>query len=105
MPRKKLPAVVGRVIEPKILALVTGVLVNDFGIPKEKITPDANTRYMLGVDSLDELDLVFALDKALAVKIPLEEWQQEPFRAGEAEGGYLVVGNLCSRLQQLVAEK
>ncbi len=31
----------------------------------------------LGIDSLDFLDIAFAIDKAFGIKMPLEQWTQE----------------------------
>jgi len=31
----------------------------------------------LGIDSLDFLDIAFAIDKAFGIKLPLEQWTQE----------------------------
>ena len=46
-------------------------------IDRETITPESHTIDDLGIDSLDFLDIVFAIDKEFGIKIPLEQWTQE----------------------------
>ena len=36
----------------------------------------------LGIDSLDFLDVAFAIDKAFGIKMPLEQWTQEVNEGG-----------------------
>jgi len=74
-------------------------------IPIEDIKPEAHAIDDLGIDSLDFLDIVFALDKKFGIKIPLEAWTQE-VNAGRAKADdYIVLENLCSRIDELVAAK
>ena len=74
-------------------------------IPRDKITPESHAINDLGIDSLDFLDIVFALDKKFGIKIPLEAWTQE-VNAGRAKADdYFVLENLCSRIDELVAAK
>ena len=46
-------------------------------IPLENIKPEAHAIDDLGIDSLDFLDIVFALDKKFGIKIPLEAWTRK----------------------------
>ena len=46
-------------------------------IPLEEITPEKNAFTDLGIDSLDFLDIAFAIDKHFGIKIPLEQWTEE----------------------------
>ncbi|MFO1184664.1 MAG: acyl carrier protein [Bauldia sp.] len=74
-------------------------------IPLEDIKAEHHAIDDLGIDSLDFLDIVFALDKKFGIKIPLEAWTQE-VNAGRAKADdYFVLGNLCSRIDELVAAK
>ena len=59
----------------------------------------------LGIDSLDFLDIVFAIDKAFGIKVPVESWTQE-VNAGTAPAEkYFVMKNLAERIDELVAAK
>ena len=59
----------------------------------------------LGIDSLDFLDIVFAVDKEFGIKIPLEAWTQEVNDGKAATEEYFVMKNLCSKIDGLVADK
>jgi acyl carrier protein len=74
-------------------------------LPLEQITPDAHAIDDLGIDSLDFLDIVFALDKKFGIKIPLEAWTQEVNAGRASVDDYFVLKNLSSRIDELVAAK
>jgi acyl carrier protein len=59
----------------------------------------------LGIDSLDFLDIVFALDKKFGIKIPLERWTEEVNEGRASVDDYFVLKNLCARIDELVAAK
>jgi len=46
-------------------------------IPRDSITPDSHAINDLGIDSLDFLDIAFAIDKAFGIKLPLEQWNRK----------------------------
>jgi acyl carrier protein len=74
-------------------------------VPIENIKPDAHAIDDLGIDSLDFLDIVFALDKKFGIKIPLEQWTQEVNQGKASVEDYFVLKNLCARIDELVAAK
>jgi acyl carrier protein len=74
-------------------------------IPLEDIKPEAHAIDDLGIDSLDFLDIVFALDKKFGIKIPLEQWTQEVNKGNASVEDYFVLKNLCARIDELVAAK
>jgi acyl carrier protein len=74
-------------------------------IPREEITPEAHAIDDLGIDSLDFLDIVFALDKKFGIKIPLEAWTAEVNDGRAQVEDYFVLKNLCARIDELVAAK
>ena len=74
-------------------------------IPIEEISPDAHAIDDLGIDSLDFLDIVFALDKKFGIKIPLEAWTQEVNEGRASVEDYFVLKNLSARIDELVAAK
>jgi acyl carrier protein len=74
-------------------------------IPIDDIKPEAHAIDDLGIDSLDFLDIVFALDKKFGIKIPLEQWTQEVNKGSASVEDYFVLKNLCARIDELVAAK
>ncbi len=52
------------------IKIVNDTLVSEFELEPAKLTPEARMREDLGLDSLDAVDLIVALEKALNVQIP-----------------------------------
>ena len=85
--------------------VVAKVISDTSEIPLEQITPEAHAIDDLGIDSLDFLDIVFALDKKFGIKIPLEAWTEEVNEGRAKVEDYFVLKNLCARIDELVAAK
>ena len=84
---------------------IADIIAETSDVPREKITPDSHVIEDLGIDSLDFLDIVFAIDKEFGIKVPVEAWTQE-VNAGQAPAGqYFVMKNLTARIDELVAAK
>ncbi|HEV7255523.1 MAG TPA: acyl carrier protein [Mesorhizobium sp.] len=84
---------------------VAQIIADTSEIPREKITPESHTIDDLGIDSLDFLDIVFAIDKEFGIKVPLEKWTQEVNDGKASTDDYFVMKNLCAKIDQLVAAK
>ena len=69
------------------------------------ITPDSHTIDDLGIDSLDFLDIVFAIDKEFGIKVPLEKWTQNVNDGKVSTEEYFLMKNLCAKIDELVAAK
>jgi acyl carrier protein len=69
------------------------------------ITPDSHTIDDLGIDSLDFLDIVFAIDKEFGIKVPLEKWTQNVNDGKVPTEEYFLMRNLCAKIDELVAAK
>lgn len=54
----------------KAIQVVNETLINEFELEPSTVVPEARMREDLGLDSLDAVDLVVALEKALKVQIP-----------------------------------
>jgi len=54
----------------EILEKVREALVEALGVDEDEITPEAKIGADLGAESIDYLDIVFRLEKALGIKIP-----------------------------------
>ena len=72
---------------------------------REKITPESHAINDLGIDSLDFLDVAFAIDKAFGIKMPLEQWTQDVNEGKVSTDEYFVMKNLCANIDELVAAK
>jgi acyl carrier protein len=90
---------------PTTFETVTGIISEICNIPPEKITPESHAINDLGIDSLDFLDVTFAIDKAFGIKMPLEQWTQEVNDGKVSSDQYFVIKGLCANIDQLVAAK
>ena len=84
---------------------VADIIAETSEIDRETITPDSHTIDDLGIDSLDFLDIVFAIDKEFGIKVPLEKWTQEVNDGKVSTDEYFVMKNLCAKIDALVAAK
>jgi len=84
---------------------VAQVISETSDVPLENIKPDSHAIDDLGIDSLDFLDIAFAIDKAFGIKLPLEQWTQEVNDGKASTEQYFVLKNLCARIDDLVAAK
>lgn len=85
--------------------VVAQVISETSEIPLDQIKPESHSIDDLGIDSLDFLDIVFALDKKFGIKIPLESWTEEVNEGRASVDDYFVLKNLCARIDELVAAK
>jgi len=84
---------------------VADIIAETSEIDRDKITPESHTIDDLGIDSLDFLDTVFAIDKEFGIKVPLEKWTQEVNEGKVGTEEYFVMKNLCAKIDELVAAK
>lgn len=84
---------------------VAAIISETCDIPREKITPQSHAINDLGIDSLDFLDVAFAIDKSFGIKMPLEKWTQEVNDGKASTDQYFVLSGLCANIDSLVAAK
>lgn len=84
---------------------VANIIAETCDIPRDTIKPESHAIDDLGIDSLDFLDIAFAIDKAFGIKLPLEQWTQEVNDGKATTEQYFVLQNLCARIDDLVAAK
>jgi acyl carrier protein len=84
---------------------VAKIIADTSEIDIDTITPESHTIDDLGIDSLDFLDIVFAVDKEFGIKVPLEKWTQEVNDGKASTDEYFVMKNLCTKIDALVAAK
>ncbi len=84
---------------------VAEIIAETSEVSREEITPDSHAIDDLGIDSLDFLDIVYAVDKKFGIKVPLEAWTQEINEGKASTEDYFVIKNLCARIDDLRAGK
>ena len=52
---------------------VAGILVEQLGVERDKITPEAKFQEDLGADSLDSVEIIMAVEEEFDVEIPDEQ--------------------------------
>lgn len=62
-----------RLTPEEIVSGVHGIMIDGFEIEPELLSPDAHLRDDLGLDSLDGVDLVVAIEKKFSVRIEESE--------------------------------
>lgn len=83
---------------------VSGIISETCNIPRDKITPESHAINDLGIDSLDFLDIAFAIDKAFGIKMPLEQWTQDVNEGKVSSDQYFVMRHLCDNIDTLRAK-
>jgi acyl carrier protein len=84
---------------------IANIIAETCDIPRDTITPESHAIDDLGIDSLDFLDIAFAIDKAFGIKLPLEQWTQEVNDGKASTEQYFVLKNLTARIDELIAAK
>ena len=90
---------------PSTYDTVVNIIAETCDIPRENIKPESHAINDLGIDSLDFLDVAFAIDKTFGIKMPIEQWTQEVTEGKATTERYFVLKNLCARIDDLVAAK
>jgi len=84
---------------------VAEIIAETCDIPLDRITPESHAINDLDIDSLDFLDVAFAIDKAFGIKLPIEQWTQEVNDGKATTEQYFVLKNLSTQIDQLIAAK
>ena len=84
---------------------IANIIAETCDIPRDTITPESHAINDLGIDSLDFLDIAFAIDKAFGIKMPLEQWTQEVNEGKVSSDQYFVMKDLCANIDKLIAAK
>jgi acyl carrier protein len=86
-------------------AAVADIIAEVCDIDRGTIRPESHTINDLGIDSLDFLDVTFAIDKRFGIKMPIETWMQDINEGKVSVDDYFILSNLCQRIDELVAAK
>ena len=90
---------------PSTFDTVVNIIAETCDIPRENIKPESHATNDLSIDSLDFLDVTFAIDKTFGIKMPIEQWTQEVTEGKATTEKYFVLKSLCARIDDLVAAK
>ena len=90
---------------PGTFEKVADIIAETCDIPRDTITPESHAINDLEIDSLDFLDVAFAIDKTFGIKMPLEQWTAEVNEGKATTDQYFVLKNLAARIDELVAAK
>lgn len=84
---------------------VAEVIVEVSDIEIGDIKLESHTINDLGIDSLDFLDITYAIDKRFGIKMPVEQWMEDVNEGRADAEEFFVMKNLCARIDELVAAK
>ncbi len=84
---------------------VADIIAEVSSIDRATIVPDSHAINDLGIDSLDFLDVTFAIDKKFGIKMPVEKWMEDVNEGRAKAEEFFVMRNLVRRIDELVAQK
>jgi len=82
----------------EVIAEVSDIEIGDIKLESHTIND-------LGIDSLDFLDITYAIDKRFGIKMPVEQWMEDVNEGRADAEEFFVMKNLCARIDELVAAK
>lgn len=85
--------------------VVADIIADTSNIERDKITADSHTINDLGIDSLDFLDITFAVDKKFGIKMPVEQWMEDVNEGRASADDFFVMTNLVGKIEELIAAK
>lgn len=71
-------------------------------ISEDQILPESNIITDLEIDSLDFLDITFALDKEYDIKLPVDKWTKMANEHQEIINQYFTVDNICKEIYKQI---
>jgi acyl carrier protein len=71
-------------------------------VPRERITPDSNLMNGLGIDSLDLLDITFAIDEAFGIVTPIDQWLHAVHMGRTTSDQYFIMRGFCANIDALI---
>lgn len=84
---------------------VAEIIAENASIDRDSIQPESHTMNDLGIDSLDFLDITFAIDKRFGIKMPVEQWMEDVNEGRASADEFFIMKNLCAKIDELVAAK
>lgn len=84
---------------------IADIIAETCSLERSVISPKSHAIDELGIDSLDFLDVTYAIDKKFGIKLPVEQWTQDISEGRAKTEQYFVLGNLAAEIDRLVATK
>ncbi|PWR18915.1 acyl carrier protein [Zavarzinia compransoris] len=84
---------------------IADIIAETCNIERDTITPESHSIDDLGIDSLDFLDVTFAIDKKFGIKMPIEAWMKEVNEGRASTEDYFIMSNLAAKIDELRAAK
>ena len=84
---------------------VADIIAEVSSIERDTILPESHAMNDLGIDSLDFLDVTFAIDKHFGIKMPVEQWMEEVNEGKASADDFFIMKELVKRIDELVAAK
>jgi acyl carrier protein len=70
------------------------------GVDPDRLVPGVNVRTGLDLDSLDQLDLIYSVNKKFNIDLPLDQWVAA-IDAGEPEDTFFRLDNFIAHIDRL----
>jgi acyl carrier protein len=84
---------------------VASIIAEVSSIERSTIAPDSHAMEDLGIDSLDFLDVTFAIDKKFGIKMPVEKWMEDVNEGRAKPEDFFVMKNLVRHIDSLIAAR
>lgn len=84
--------------------IVADTIAEECGVPRDKITPDSHVIDDLNLDSIAFLDLCYALDVKLDIKLPFESWVNDINTGKVNSKDLFTLRNLVTELDKIIAQ-
>ncbi len=85
--------------------VVADIIADTSSIERDNITADSHTINDLGIDSLDFLDITFAIDKNFGIKMPVEQWMEDVNEGRASADDFFIMTNLVGKIEELIVAK
>jgi len=82
--------------------IVAEIIVLTCDVPRERITPESNLMDDLGIDSLELLDITFAIDDAFGIATPIDQWLHAVNMRWISADEYFVMTRFCANIDALI---
>jgi len=80
---------------------IADIIADTCSIDRASITPESNAIKDLNIDSLDFLDVTFAIDRKFGIQLPVESWTKEISDGAAKMEDYFVLGNIARAVDAL----
>ena len=84
---------------------IAEIIASTCNLDRAAITVDSHIIDDLGVDSLDFLDIAFAIDKRFDIKMAVESCMEDVNAGRASSDDFFILRNLAARIDDLVAAR